>query len=209
MADWVTISALATAGGTFALAATTYASVRSANKAARTAERSLLAELRPLIVESSEQDPAQHVNFVDVPAISVPGGGAAVELRDGYLYIVLSLRNVGPGIGVLHGGRMFPELRSGLNEHGDLEAFRMLTRDIYIPSGKYGFWQIAYRDEQQDELDELLPGVRRGELAAEILYGDFEGGQRVISRFRLLRVDDDQWTVSAVRHWQVDREAPR
>jgi hypothetical protein len=209
MADWVTISALATAGGTFALAATTYASVRSANKAARTAERSLLAELRPLIVESSEQDPPQHVNFVDVPAVTAPGGGAAVELRDGYLYIVLSLRNVGPGIGVLHGGRMFSELRSGLNEHGDLATFRMLTRDIYIPSGKYGFWQIAYREEQQAELDELLPGVQRGELAAEILYGDFEGGQRVISRFRLLRVEDDRWTVSAVRHWQVDREAPR
>jgi hypothetical protein len=209
MADWVTISALATAGGTFALAATTYASVRSANKAARTAERSLLAELRPLIVESSEQDPAQHVNFVDVPAITVPGGGAAVEVREGFLYIVLSLRNVGPGIGVLHGGRMFPELRSGLEEHGDLETFRMLTRDIYIPSGNLGFWQIAYRDAQREELDALLPGVSGGELAAEILYGDFEGGQRVVSRFRLLRVEDDRWTVSAVRHWQVDRDAPR
>ena len=209
MADWVTISALATAGGTFALAATTYASVRSGNKAARTAERSLLAELRPLIVESSEQDPSQHVNFVDVPAITVPGGGATVDLRDGFLYIVISLRNVGPGIGVLHGGRMSPELRSGLNEHGELDAFRMLTRDIYIPSGKLGFWQIAYREEQRDELDELLPGVTRGELAAEVLYGDFEGGQRVISRFRLLRVEDERWTVSAVRHWQVDRNEPR
>jgi hypothetical protein len=209
MADWVTISALATAGGTFALAATTYASVRSGNKAARTAERSLLAELRPLIVESSDQDPSQHVNFVDVPAITVPGGGATVEIRDGFLYIVISLRNVGPGIGVLHGGRMFAEARSGLNEHGDLDTFRMLTRDIYIPSGKVGFWQIAYRDEQREELDDLLPGVTRGELAAEILYGDFEGGQRVISRFRLLRVEDERWTVSAVRHWQVDRDAPR
>jgi hypothetical protein len=209
MADWVTISALATAGGTFALAATTYGSVRSANRAARTAERSLLAELRPLIVESSEQDPPQHVNFVDVHSITAPGGGAAVEIHDGFLFIVLSLRNVGPGIGVLHGGRMFPELQSGLDNHSDLDSFRMLTRDIYIPSGKYGFWQIAYREEQRDELDELLPGVSRGELAAEVLYGDFEGGQRVISRYRLLREADELWTLSAVRHWQVDREAPR
>src|SRR3954447_13512067 len=209
VADWVTISALATAGGTLALAATTYASVRSANKAARTAERSLLAELRPLIVESSEQDPPQHVNFVDVPAITVPGGGAAVEVRKGFLYIVLSLRNVGPGIGVLHGGRMVAELRSGLDEHGDLDKFRMLTRDIYIPSSNLGFWQIAYRDAQREELDALLPGDSGGELYAEILYGDFEGGQRLVSRFRLLRVEDDRWTVSAVRHWQVDRDAPR
>ena len=211
MADWVTISALATAGGTFALALTTYGSVRSANRAARAAERSLLAELRPLIVESSEQDPPLHVNFIDVTAMSVPGGGAAVEIRDGFLYIVLSLRNVGPGICVLHGGRIFGELRSGtsLAEHSDLDAFRLLTRDIYIPSGKVGFWQIAYREEQHDELEELLPGVERGELAAEVLYGDLEGGQRVISRFRLLRGEDGQWSLWAVRHWQVDQPEPR
>jgi hypothetical protein len=209
LADWITISALATAGGTFALAAATYGSVRSANRAARAAESSLLAELRPLLVESSEEDPALHVNFVDLPAFTAPGGGAAVELRDGRLYIVISLRNVGPGIGVLHGGRLFPELRSGLNEHGDLSTFRLLTRDIYIPSGAMGFWQIAYREQQRDELAELLPGVERGELAAEILYGDFEGGQRVISRFRILRREDGRWDVSAVRHWQVDRPEPR
>jgi hypothetical protein len=52
VADWVVISSLATAGGTLGLAATTYASVRSANRAARTAEQSMLAELRPLLIES-------------------------------------------------------------------------------------------------------------------------------------------------------------
>ena len=40
--DWVTISALATAGGALALAAATYGSVRSANRAARVAERTLM-----------------------------------------------------------------------------------------------------------------------------------------------------------------------
>jgi len=35
--DWVTISALATAGGTLILAVSTFASVRSANRAARAA----------------------------------------------------------------------------------------------------------------------------------------------------------------------------
>jgi len=38
MADWVTISSLATAGGTLVLAAGTFASVRSANRASRVAE---------------------------------------------------------------------------------------------------------------------------------------------------------------------------
>ena len=209
MADWVTISALATAGGTFALAATTYASVRSANRAARAAERSLLAELRPLLVESSEQDPVQHVNFIDVAAIEAPGGGAGVEVREGNVYIVLSLRNVGPGIGVLHGGTVFRDIRRGLEGPTSLDGFRMLTRDIYIPSGKIGFWQIAYRDREADERRELLTAIREGELGADVLYGDFEGGQRTVTRFRLIRQDDDVWHVSAVRHWQMDRDAPR
>src|SRR3954465_3690968 len=104
MADWVAISSLATAGGTLGLAATTYASVRSANRAARAAEQSLLAGLRPLLVESGEADPVQHVNFVDVTALEVPGGGAFVGEVDGNVYVVLSLKNVGPGIAVLHGG---------------------------------------------------------------------------------------------------------
>ena len=43
MADWVTISAIASAGGTLVLAAATFSSVKSANRAARVAERSLMA----------------------------------------------------------------------------------------------------------------------------------------------------------------------
>jgi len=41
MADWVTISSLATAGGTLVLAAATYTAVHSANRSARIAERAL------------------------------------------------------------------------------------------------------------------------------------------------------------------------
>ena len=48
MADWVTISSLATAGGTLVLALATFGSVRSANRSARVAEESLLASVRPL-----------------------------------------------------------------------------------------------------------------------------------------------------------------
>jgi len=39
--DWVTISSLATAGGTLVLALATFASVRSANRSARVAEMAL------------------------------------------------------------------------------------------------------------------------------------------------------------------------
>ena len=55
-ADWVTIAALATVGATIVLALATFGSVRSANRAARTAERSLLAMLRPLLVPSHLDD---------------------------------------------------------------------------------------------------------------------------------------------------------
>jgi hypothetical protein len=57
MADITTIAELGTAGGTLILAIATFGSVRSANRAARVAERSLQIGLRPLLVESRREDP--------------------------------------------------------------------------------------------------------------------------------------------------------
>src|SRR5438876_8316762 len=103
--DWVTTSSLATAGGTLVLAAATFASVRSANRAARVAERSLLAANRPLLVPSRLQDDAQKINFVDQHWALVPGGGGVAEATHEAIYLMLSLRNAGPGLAVLHGWR--------------------------------------------------------------------------------------------------------
>jgi hypothetical protein len=61
----VTISSLGTAGGTLVLAVATFSSVRSANRAARAAERSLLAGLRPVLIPSREDDPEERVTFGD------------------------------------------------------------------------------------------------------------------------------------------------
>jgi hypothetical protein len=209
VADWVTISSLATAGGTLALAMTTYLSVRSANQAARTAERTLLAELRPLVIQSSPDDPDQRVGFMDNVGVTVPGGTTGVEIVDGRVYLVLSLRNVGPGIAVLHGGYAYPERMSARIEHAPIEEFRLLTRDIYIPSGKIGFWQIAFREDDDPIREPLLGAIERGWLSVDVLYGDYEGGQRVITRFGVQRDDDGVWRHSAVRHWQIDRNDPR
>ena len=77
MADWVAISSLATAGGTLALAGATLAAVRSANRSSRVAERTLLAELRPVLMPSRLQDPVQKVHFADGKWLATPGGGAA------------------------------------------------------------------------------------------------------------------------------------
>ena len=39
-------------------------------------------------------------------------------------------------------------------------------------------------------------------------YGDFEGGQRSITRFSLFP-SDDGWLAGVVRHWRVDAPNPR
>ncbi len=59
MADWVTISALATAGGTLVLAVATFSSVRSSNRSARVAERALMAGLRPVLMPSHLEGPGR------------------------------------------------------------------------------------------------------------------------------------------------------
>ena len=38
----------------------------------------------------------------------------------------------------------------------------------------------------------------------EILYGDYEGGQRLTSRFGVSRGEDGVWRHSVVRHWRID-----
>ena len=65
MTDWATISSLATAGGTLVLAVATFSSVKSANRSARLAERSLMVGLRPVLVPSACDQPARPRASVD------------------------------------------------------------------------------------------------------------------------------------------------
>ena len=216
MADWVTISALASAGGTLVLAGVTVASVRSANRAARVAEQSLLAGQRPLLVPSRTEDPALKVGFQDDVWFSVPGGRGIAEARDDAVYFVIDIRNVGTGIAVLHGWHLIPELVLDRSAHVDpppLEEFTTLTRDLYVAPGDVGFWQGSFRDPTSDGYRAARRAVEAPQrLGVDILYGDFEGGQRMISRFMLtpLKVDDGvQWFASVGSHWSVDRPEPR
>src|SRR6476661_6598448 len=103
MADWVTISALATAGGTLALAGATHGSVRSSNRSARLAELALQERRRPVLVHSNEDDRPQSVSFPSGLRLSLPGGGAALAVDSEGVYLGASLRNVGEGIAVLQG----------------------------------------------------------------------------------------------------------
>jgi hypothetical protein len=210
MPDWATIASLTTAGTTLVLAFATFASVRSGNRTARAAERSLQLSLRPLLTPSRLQDPSQKVGFVDDHWVHVPGSGGVAEVTDSAIYLVMSLRNSGNGIAVLHGWTFTSDRQPGSPHHSNLAAFRNLTRDIYVPSGDLGFWQGAFRDPDSAEFAAARDAIQsRRRLMIELLYGDHDGGQRTISLFSLIPGDDGAWLVSVARHWSIDRANPR
>jgi hypothetical protein len=232
--DWATIASLATAGGTLVLAVSTFASVKSANRAARAAERSLLAGLRPLLMPSRLQDADQKILFGDGRWIHAPGGGGAAEVaaggevgdlssrgqfgreavvpagdHDDVVYLALSLRNAGTGIAVVHGWRFSPRPLLADSEHPSPD-FRRQSRDLYIPAGEVGFWQAAFRDPADPQYAEAKKVVEsRQAVTIDLRYGDHEGGQRMESRFNLLPGREDRWIASASRHHNVDRPDPR
>jgi hypothetical protein len=207
--NWATIASLATAGGTLVLAVSTFASVRSANRAARAAERSLQAGLRPLLVPSRLDDGDQKVYFAGGQYVIVPGGRAIVTEQSGAILLTISLRNAGSGLAVLHGWRFYRH-----DIHGDMrpapEDFTAQSRDLYVPGGDSGFWQGAFRDPADPGYQAAQQGIKeRDVLTVDLLYGDFEGGQRVISRFILRPGRENVLISSAIRHWNVDRSDPR
>jgi hypothetical protein len=208
--DWATISALATAGGTLVLAAATFASVRSAHQAARATERALLAGIRPLLVPSRLDDPPEKVGFGDNVWLKVDGGRAAVKVTDDVIYLAVALHNAGSGIAVLDRWDLSADHARGDFPHREPDAFRRLTRDIYIPAGSLGFWQGAFRDTGERLFDVTHEAIDEPRvIAVDLLYGDLEGGQRTISRFMLTPRPDGQWLAGVVRHWNLDRADPR
>lgn len=207
--DWVSVSSIATAAATLVLAFATFASVRSANRTARAAERSLLLGLRPVLMPSHADDPAQKVGFFDDRWFHVPGSGAIAEVTDAAIYLAASLRNVGTGIAVLHGWYLHPDRRGGDSGHTPLDDFRRLTRDLYIAPGEVGFWQGAFRDPDDPAFAEARAAIEEPRrFTVEILYGDHELGRRAISLFSLTP-RDGAWLVSVARHWNVDGADPR
>jgi hypothetical protein len=218
MADWVTISSLATAGGTLVLATATFASVRSANRSAKAAEMALQEQRRPVLVNSRDDDAAQAIGFADGRRTSVRGGGAWVDPMPNAVYLAISLRNVGAGIAVLQSwrGSPMPQADEGWRqsviagtEPPGVEDFRPLTRDQYIASGDVGVWQGVVRDAADPLHAELASAATEGRrFIVDLLYTDQVGGQRTISRFGVIPADDG-WIAAAARHWYLDAPAPR
>jgi predicted DNA-binding transcriptional regulator YafY len=122
----------------------------------------------------------------------------------------MSLRNAGNGIAVLHGWALTLDRQMGDPQHSNLAAFHRLTRDIYVQAGDLGFWQGALRDREQAQFAAARDAIQaRRRLVIELLYGDYEGGQRTISLFSLIPRDDGGWHASVARHWNIDRADPR
>jgi hypothetical protein len=186
--------------------------VRSANRAARVAEQSLLVALRPLLMPSRLEDPPQKVGFMDDKWFHIPGNGAAAEASDDAVYLAIPLRNVGTGIAVLHGWAFFPRRlpSSTRPDHAPLDDFYRLTRDLYISAGDVGFWQGAFRDTRSEAFAVAKRTVEAREaFTVEVLYGDVEGAQRMVSRFGVTPRQDEGWFAGVSRHWNVDGPDPR
>jgi hypothetical protein len=210
-------SSLATGAGTLVLAVATFASVRSANRAARVAEQALMVNQRPLLVPSHMDDTRQKIFFQEGRYMVLEGGRGGADFENGVVYLGISIRNAGPGIAVLHGWRFLAGAQVN-PPRPELDTFRHQSRDILIAPDDVGFWQGAFRDSSDPQYDEAVTAVKSDDdevaLTIDLLYGDNDGGQRVISRMMLRgykrdQAADRQWIASVIRHWNVDRPDPR
>ncbi|MGH3302063.1 MAG: hypothetical protein ACRDOK_10360 [Streptosporangiaceae bacterium] len=217
MPGWDTFSSLATAGGTLVLAVATFASVRSANRSAKVAQEALLVQMRPMLIPSRLTDPVQKIFFQEGKYIRLDGGRGAVEFDDraSVVYLAMSLRNAGQGISFIHGWRFMPG-RELTHQRPDPGDFRTQGLDLAIAPDDVGFWEAAFRDGNDPQFGEAVGAAKDGELVTiDLLYGDQDGQQRVISRMVLRRMfpeDPDKpevWLPTVIRHWNLDRPDPR
>jgi hypothetical protein len=205
------IASLTTAAGTLVLAVATYASTRSANRASRVAERSLLAGLQPVLMHARLDDPPQKVGFSDNHWIRFEGPGGGFEAGDDAVYLAFAVRNVGSGIAVLQGWRPAIGRLIGGDQHPpDPSEFRRLTRDLYIAAGDLGFWQGVFRDPTESLYDDYATAAKgREAVTIDLLYTDMHGGQRTVTRFSLMPAGGDRWLSTVGRHWPIDGVNPR
>ncbi len=215
-----TIASLTTAAGTLVLAIATYSATRSANRASRIAERSLLASLRPVLVHAQLGDPGQKIGFADDHWVHIDGPQAIFDVTDDAIYFAFGLRNVGSGMAIIQAWCPHPERKLGTQEHCPIEDFRAQTRALYVPAGGLGFWQGALRDRGESAyFDFEKAASARQPITIDLLYSDMNGGQRTVTRLSVLpgpmrdgaAEGDDRasgrWIASIGTHWPIDDHA--
>ncbi len=149
--------------------------------------------------------------FVDGRWLSAAGSHAAAEHVEGTVYLAISLRNVGSGIGVCQGWVVRAGLSSSreMPTHAPEEEFRIQTRDLYVPAGDIGMWQGALRNPEDPVRAAVAEAIDdRQPLSIELLYSDQVGLQRTITRFGVVPAGDS-WLASVTRHWSLDWDGPR
>jgi len=70
----------------------------------------------------------------------------------------------------------------------------------------------ALRDVDDPDYKPIRTAVEtRTPFTVDLLYGDFEGGQRMVSRVTVVPRDGEEtaWLISSGRHWNIDRPEPR
>ena len=214
MTDW---PAWGTSVGTLVLAGATFVAVRSSNRSARIAERSLLAALRPFLAPSRPDDPGELVQFADGRQLETRPGRALVLRDHNVIYLAIPLRNFGTGFAVLSGYRTEAQAAEQVaadprgparHQRGDTApdpaTFAVQQRDLYVPPGSLGFWQAALRDPDSERFKRTEQAIRTsGRITVDLLYTDHDGAQPTITRFVLLPGNDQYWRCDTTRHWNL------
>jgi hypothetical protein len=213
MTDW---AAWGTTVGTLVLAGATFAAIRSSNRSARIAERSLLAGLQPMLVVARRDDPVEEVQFADGQTFKAGPASALFHNEGDVIYMAVPLRNAGAGIAYLYGYRLEAEAARTVQaepldsarhrrrgDAPDPASFSVQQRDVYIAPGETGFWQAALRDPTAPIYASTLEALRTlGRITIDLLYGDMEGGQRTITRVVCLPGPEQTWRCDVAHHWR-------
>jgi uncharacterized iron-regulated membrane protein len=126
--------------------------------------------------------------------MTVAGHRAAAAVDEGRVFLAITVRNAGAGVAVIHGWRAgdYGGETGTVHVAPEVDDFRRQQLDLYIPAGEVGVWRGAIRDADDPELANMVRAVEeRGRIFVDLLYGDYEGGQRTIARFGLL-VDGEE-----------------
>jgi hypothetical protein len=151
--EWVTVASLATALGTLVL--------RGSDIRVRPLGELLSTRRGP--GGSYRRTVCPHRSaFTDGGRAPAANELATLEVADGVEYMVISVRNVGTGLAVMHGWHAEVGVQPQ-KTHPPLEDFTAQTRDIYVAARDIGFWQGALRDPATAQFKTAAAAIEGGD----------------------------------------------